>query len=43
MGEFDESLGAGTNLKLVVILEQEKKDLVTDSAQDLRKNTDFVY
>ena len=43
MGEFDESLGVGSNLKLVVILEKEKKDLVIDSTQDLKKKIDLVF
>ena len=43
MREFDESLGTGSNLKLVVILEHTKKDLVIDFAQDLKKKIDLVY
>ena len=43
MREFDECLGTGSNLKLVVILEHAKKDLAIDFSQDLKKKIDLVY
>lgn len=43
MREFDESLGTYSNLKLVVILENAKKDLAIVFAQDLKKKIDLVY
>lgn len=43
MGESEESLGAGSNLKSAVVLEQAKKHLATDAAQDLKKKIGLVY
>lgn len=35
-------MGAGSNLKSTTMLEQEKKHLATDAAQDLKKKIDLV-
>lgn len=43
MREFDESLGTCWNLKLVVMLDHAKKDLVIEYAQDPKKKIDLVY